>query len=99
MEKERQEKLDDGQLLLTLMTRDRPDLSSERAPRRDKTTNLRQYLVASPTVGSTSRRTDWPTVSRNVTSASPNLFYVVGYAIMVIILLRLAIFSMGGKMA
>jgi hypothetical protein len=49
-----------------------PDLSSERAPLRDNTANFRQnqYLVASPTVGSTPRRTDWLTVSRNVSTAS-----------------------------
>jgi hypothetical protein len=44
------------------LTRDRPDLSSERAPYRDKTTNFSRnyYLVVDPAVGSTLRPTDWP---------------------------------------
>jgi hypothetical protein len=48
------------------LIRDRPDLSSERAPHRDKT----ETLVASPKVGSIPRRTVWLTVSRNVASTS-----------------------------
>jgi hypothetical protein len=55
----------------------RPVLSSERAPHRYKTATFRQqpsyrnqYLVTSSGVGSTPRHTDWPTVSRKVTSTS-----------------------------
>jgi hypothetical protein len=47
--KKKDKNLDDGQLLLTVTEKNRPDLSSERAPHRDKT--------ASPTVGSIPRST------------------------------------------
>jgi hypothetical protein len=69
--KQTKEKMDNGQLLLTdWLTRDRPDLSSERAPNKDNPAIFRQnkYLVASPKMGSTPRHTDWLTVSCNVTS-------------------------------
>jgi hypothetical protein len=59
------------------MTNDRPDLSSDWAPYRDKTATFRQqpsdrkqYLVTSLRVGSISWYTDWLTVSCNVTSTT-----------------------------
>jgi hypothetical protein len=52
-------------------TKDRPVLSSERAPHKNKTVNcqlvIAKYLIMSPRWGSIPRLTDWLTVSRNVT--------------------------------
>jgi hypothetical protein len=50
-------------------TKDRPVLSSERAPHktRPQLSNSYKYLVMSPRWGSTPRLTDWLTVSRSVT--------------------------------
>jgi hypothetical protein len=50
-------------------TNDRPILSSERVPHKDRTVTFekKKYLVMSPRRGSTSRQTDWLTVSCNVT--------------------------------
>jgi hypothetical protein len=50
------------------LTHDKPDLSSERVPQKDKTVTLKKKsLVKSPRLCSTPRHTDWLTVSSNVT--------------------------------
>jgi hypothetical protein len=55
-----------------ILTKDRPDLLSERAPHRDKTATLeKKNLVTSPSAGSTPRHADWLTVSRTVTLTCP----------------------------
>jgi hypothetical protein len=50
-------------------TKDRPVVSSEKAPHKNKTvtSSSNKYLVMSPRWGYTPRLTCWPTVSRNVT--------------------------------
>jgi hypothetical protein len=50
-------------------TKDRPIISSDWAPHKNKTVNFKinQYLVMSPRWDSTPRLTDWLTVSRNLT--------------------------------
>jgi hypothetical protein len=57
-----------GRLQWQKLTHDRPDLSSERAPPKDKIETLKKKsLIKSLKLGSTPRHTDWLTVSRNVT--------------------------------
>jgi hypothetical protein len=62
-------RLNYGRLQWQRLTHDRPDLSSERAPQKDKTVTLRKNTFWSnvPDLGLTPRHTDWLTVSRNVT--------------------------------
>jgi hypothetical protein len=61
------------QMTILWLTKDRPGLSSERAPHTDKARHFRpkhlkrkQYLVKRPQSGSTPRHTDWLTVSCKV---------------------------------
>jgi hypothetical protein len=76
LEKKKDKQVGGGLLLLTLTDkRQTRPLVKEVAPQRQDS-NIQIELISgpSPTVGSTPRRTDRPTVSRNVTSASVGIF-------------------------